>query len=209
MSPADLTIAKKHIEISMKAKHIADISCQNSRTYIATYTTGGSGQSYQRIEQESGGEFWSIKCWTPPPRSRLKDPDLIITHDRQVKILVEVKWGAVPGRAGTDLLVSPEEMGKMARLLSSPAMCRVRGPAVKGGHRYRSPEFPIEEDYWTDSNTRFFLVTDFLAMRQVSERMLQESLKLWGDGNVGFLLADISTRVGGIPSFQELVHALA
>lgn len=150
MLAADSPIAEKHIDISIKVKQVADSICQHCHVYIATYTTGKAGQFYQRIEQESGKEFWSTKAWTHPPYCRLKDPDVIITHERQVKFLVEVKWGTVPGRGSTDLTMSPEEWEKMARLLSSSAMCRVRGPAVEGGRRYRSPEFRFKKDFCTD-----------------------------------------------------------
>jgi hypothetical protein len=198
-------IAREHIEISIKIKRLADVFCRDCQTYVATYTAGASGQSYQRIEQESGEDFWSIKAWTPPPRSRLKDPDLIITHDRRVKYLVEVKWGSVSGRRSTDMLLSPGEREKMARLMHASAMCRVRGPAVKDGRRYSSPEFPIQRDYWTDADTKFVLGTDFLAMQRSVEMNLQELLGPWKEGSMGFLLADVNARVGKIPSFKEVL----
>jgi hypothetical protein len=96
----------------------------------------------------------------------LKDPDVIITHEKQVKFLVEVKWGAVPGNTNTDLLMSPEEWGKMARLLDRSAICRVRGPAVKDGRRYRSP-LPLQGDYSINDNTQLVLVSDFLLMKKL------------------------------------------
>ncbi len=64
MVEAEPTIAAKHIQISIQAKQIAMEVCKDCNTYIATYTSGTSGQAYQRIEEESGEEFWSLKAWT-------------------------------------------------------------------------------------------------------------------------------------------------
>ncbi len=201
-------IAKKHIEISIKTKQIADVICRGCLVYIATYTTGKSGQVYQRIEQESAEEFWSIKAWTPSPRRRLKDPDVIITRDERVKFLVEVKWGTVPGNTSTDLLMGLEEWAKMDRLLrASDIMCRVRGPAVKDGRRYKNPEFPFKKEYWTDKDSNLVLVTDFVAMKQELTPKFQWFLESWKRTSPRFLIADINTRVGEIPSFQEILQA--
>jgi hypothetical protein len=80
MPPTETTIAQKHTELCIKVKSIAESSCPDWRVYLATYTTGRAGQSYQRIEQESGEDFWSIRALTPPPHRRLKDPDVRVTH---------------------------------------------------------------------------------------------------------------------------------
>jgi hypothetical protein len=202
MIDTEPTIATKHIGISIQAKQIALNYCKRCNVYIATYTSGISGQAYQRIEEKSGEEFWSLKAWTPPPHHRLKDPDLIITDDQQVVFLVEVKWGTLPGRGSTDLLISPQEWGKMARLFKEPVMCRVRGPAVKSGKRYRSPDFQFVQDYHTDAKTRGILVSDFHGL---GNAQLNEFLRMWQNEKSGFLVADIHTRVGEIPSFIELI----
>ncbi len=201
----DSAIAEKHIDISIRAKQIAKSSNRDWHIYIATYAAGTSGQSYQRIEEASGEEFWSIKAWTPAPHRRLKDPDVIITDSQRVKFLVEIKWGTIPGRTTTDLLMSPGEWQRIARLINSSAFCRVRGPAVEGGRRHRSPDFLIEKDYWIDRKTKMVLVTDFLAMKEALGTKLQEFLKEWKRLDVGLLIADINARVGEIPSFQEVL----
>jgi hypothetical protein len=87
-------IAAKHTDISLGVKQTAARCMPQYKVYVATYTTGRAGQIYQRIEEKSGEEFWSIKAWTPPPRRRLKDPDVIVTYQDQVRFIVEVKWGA-------------------------------------------------------------------------------------------------------------------
>jgi hypothetical protein len=196
-------IALKHIEISIQTKQIAEKYCKECCVYIATYTTGRSGQAYQRIEEKSGEEFWSLKAWTPPPHRRLKDPDLIITHNQQVTFLVEVKWGALPGWDTTDLLISPQEWCKMARLFKEPAMCRARGPAVKNGNRFRSANFQIEQDFYTNAKTQGILVSDFHGL---GEANLNKFLSMWQNEKSGFLIADIHTRVGEIPSFGEMIE---
>ncbi len=205
----NLAIAKKHIDISIRAKQIAAGKDRDWLIYIATHAAGISGQSYQQIEEASGEEFWSIKAWTPAPHRRLKDPDVIITDSKRVKFLVEVKWGTIPGKASTDLLMSPEEWQKIARLIHSSAFCRVRGPAVEGGRRYRSHEFRIERDYWTDGETKLILITDFLEMQKAMDAKFQEFLRLWKQTIVGLLIADLHTRIGEIPSFQEILEGEA
>ncbi len=199
-------IAKKHIAISVKSKDLAVANCSDSLVYIATYTTGRSGQSYQRLEQESGEEFWSIKAWTSPPHGRLKDPDVIITHGERVKFLVEVKWGAVPGRPSTDLHIGLNEWGKMDRLLcTSTSICRVKGPAVKDGRRYKNIEFLIEKDYRADSESKLILVSDFAAVKESLNSKFQQFLKLWKSASPSFLIADINIHVDKIPSFAEVL----
>ena len=208
MPGPDSAIAKKHIEISLRAKQIAQRALPGCRVYVATYTTGRSGQSYQQIEEHTGEEFWSIRAITPPPppHTRIKDLDLIITDEKQVKLLVEVKWGAVPGSMATDLRIVPDEWQKMARLLAAPAMCRVRGPAVRSGRRYRSVEFPTQRDYCTDGQTKLVLVSDFLALQRMLDAEFRAFLSLWKAQKSRVLIADIHCRVGDIPSFQEVVE---
>ena len=203
MLTAESAIARKHTAISIQTKQIAMMHCQGCRVYIATYTTGKSGQAYQRIEEESGEEFWSIKAWTPPPHRRLKDPDVIITQEERVTLLVEVKWGALPGRISTDLLINPKEWEKMARLFTEPAMCRVRGPAVQNGIRYRSHDFQVAKDFYTDGKTQGVLVSDFHGLGKAK---LEEFLRMWQKEKSGFLIADIDTRVCDIPSFKDVLE---
>ncbi len=201
-------IAKKHIEISIKTKQIAKSNCEDCRVYIATYTAGRSGQSHQPIEVHSGEEFWSIKAWTPSPHHHLKDPDVIITQGERVKFLVEVKWGTVPGRASTDLLMSPKEWAKLSQLLQTKEfICRVRGPAVRHKRRYKNTDFQITEDYKRDSKSKLVLVTDFVAMKQELTPKFQRFLESWKRTSPRFLIADINTRVGEIPSIQEILQA--
>ncbi len=205
MLAPDSEIARKHIAISLRVKRIASSCCSKWGSYVATYTAGSAGQAYQRIEQDSGEEFWSIKTWTPPPHRRLKDPDVLITQGERVKFLVEVKWGAIQNRPNTDLSISAEEREKIAHLLSGSALCRVRGPCVKDRRRYRSTEFQIQKDYWTDNTTRLVLVSDFaLANRLLGPPL--EAVKLWERTNANILVADIDTRVGNIPSLRELLE---
>jgi len=76
MPEADSAIARKHIDISIRTKLIAALDNLDNCVYLATYTIGDSGQSYQHIEEQSGEEFWSIKAYTPAPHLRLKDPEV-------------------------------------------------------------------------------------------------------------------------------------
>ena len=202
MPGADSAIARKHIDISLRTKLIAALDNLDNGVYLATYTTGNSGQTYQYIEEQSGEEFWSIKAWTPAPHHRLKDPDVIIIRDEEVAFLIEVKWGTIPGRPGSDLLIKPDEWGKMSRLLEAPALCRVRGPAVINGQRYRSPSFPVQLDYYTNASTKGVIVSDF---RGLNQSLLQEFLRTWRQANSGFLIADIASGMGEIPSLKELL----
>ena len=206
MFAADSTIAKKHIDISIRVKQIAGHSCPHCHVYLATHRIGKAGQFYQHIEQVSGEEFWSVKAWTPPPRHNLKDPDVVITQWNQVEFFVEVKWGAVRGGTNTDLLLSPEEWGRMARLLDRSAICRARGPAVKDGRCYHSP-LPLRGDYSINDNTKLVIVSDFLLVKELLGAELQEFLRLWKSANVDILVADINIGVGKIPSFQEVMEA--
>lgn len=210
MLAPDSAIARKHIEICLKVKNIAVSILPDCDVYVATYTAGQSGQSYQRIEEECRQEFWSIKAWTlTPPPIRLKDPDVIITRDKCVKFLIEVKWGSVPGRASTDLRMNGDEWRKMEKLLRDPAMCRVRGPAVRSGQRYRSQGFQSDYTYETDSQTKLVLVSNFSSMKRELSAQFNEFLSSWKHQNIGLLIADINARVGEIPSFRELIEAHA
>jgi len=203
MYEADSAKARKHIDISIKTKHIAELHCQSYYVYVATYTTGKSGQAYQRIEEESGEEFWSIKALTLSPHHRLKDPDLILTQNERVSFLVEVKWGAIQGQKGSDLQIKPEEWAKMEQLFHEPILCRVRGPAVRSGYRYRSSDFPDVRDYLTDNKTKGVLVSDFAGMEHAK---LNDFLELWKREKGSFQIADINTHFGEIPSFQEILE---
>ena len=57
-------------------------------------------------------------------------------------------------------------------------MCRIRGPAVKGGIGYPSGKFPIEQDYLVDGKTVLVLVSDFRAVSQKMGSKLNEFLRL-------------------------------
>jgi hypothetical protein len=202
MEGVESTIAAKHIQISIQAKQIAMQQCKECYVYIATYTAGTAGQEYQQIEAQSGEEFWSLKAWTPAPHRHLKDPDLIITQDEEVAFLIEVKWGMIAGRFVSDLLIKPDEWEKMSRLVEAPALCRVRGPAVKKGQRYRSPSFPVQKDYFTNPLTKGVIVSDFHG---VNQSFMHEFLRIWRQANSSFLLADIASSMGEIPSLKELL----
>lgn len=199
-------IAEKHIDISIKTKQIAKSNCKDCVVYIATYPIGRPGQSFQRIEEQSGEEFWSIKAWTQPPHHHLKDPDVIITQDDRVKFLVEVKWGMVPGRASTDLLMSPQEWAKLSQLLQTKEfICRVRGPAVRKGKRFRAANFRVEKDYTTDVDSKLVLVTDFFSVKQKMTEMFDQFMALWKKTHPSFPIADINIRVDEIPSLEEIL----
>jgi hypothetical protein len=199
--------ARKHIAISLQARHIAEECCPGCAVYVATYTTGQAGQAYQRIEEQSGQEFWSIKAWTPPPRRRLKDPDLLITCQDRVRFIVEVKWGALPGCAESDMAIADEEMRKMHALRQGPVLCRVRGPAVRAAARRRSASFPIERDCFTGQETRLVLVTDLAAMKRLLPwTEYTQLLARWKTAEAGAEMADIATRVDAFPSFREILQ---
>ena len=197
--------AGRHIAISLQVKRLVQECCPECGVYVATYTAGRSGQAYQRIEEQSGEEFWSIKAWTGPPYRRLKDPDVLVTAGERVRFAVEVKWGAVESSTRTDLEVSRAEWARMEDLFLSPALCRVRGPAVQAGRRYRSTEFAVERDYRVDGETRLVLVTDVARMQCLLGPACRDVLRSWQQAGPRILLADIDSRVEDIPALRELL----
>jgi hypothetical protein len=197
-------IAAKHTDISLRVKQIAAHCIPQCQVYVATYTAGSAGQTYQRIEEKSGEEFWSIKAWTPWPRRRLKDPDVIVTYQDQVRFIVEVKWGAIQGIDDTDLVLTPDEWRKMKDLLTGANLCRVRGPAAVDHHRYRSCEFTVQRDYYTNSETKLVLVSDFVRTKQCLPVQYTEALNAWKNLTGNMLIADIKTPVDGRPSLDEV-----
>lgn len=207
MTASAPSIANKHTDISVRTKQIVNASCPDCRVYIATYRTGTAGQEYQQIEQGSGEDFWSIKAWSPPPHHRLKDPDLVVTHGQQVRYMVEIKWGAMPKRKGSDLLIDSKEQAKIQNLLQGSVMCRVRGPAIENRRLYKSHEFQEQRDYWTNTRTQLLLVSDFGLLKELSNADFQESVKIWKRAYKDLLIADIRTRVDEIPSLVELMEA--
>ncbi len=159
--------ADKHIRLSIKIKDIINKIHPEWKVYIATYTTGTAGKIYQKIEEESGEEFWSIKLHSWIDNSELKDPDLIVVSEEKTKYAIEVKWGAVKGIFDTDIL---NFLGYLERKKNRDAReygrtCYVRGPAVKDTVRYRHEEFPPEKMFTVDDETQFLLVSDFCTLR--------------------------------------------
>ncbi len=198
--------AAKHTEFSIRVKHLAARYSPQYTVYIATYTAGAAGQIYQRIEEGSGEEFWSIKAWAPPPRRRLKDPDVLVTYQRQVKFIVEVKWGVIPGAQDTDLILAPDEWRKMKDLLTGANLCRVRGPAVVDHCRYRGPEFPDQRDYHTNDETKLVLVADLRLTKQCLPEQYAQAMSAWKNVPSNMVLADINARVDEIPSLREVLE---
>jgi len=192
---------------SVSGQQIAE-SKGYAQVYIATHKT----LTYHLAQQVRDEEFWGVKAWTFPPRKPLKDPDVVIAQGEQVKFLVEVKWGAVQGSTKTDLLLSPQEWGKMARLLDGSAICRVRGPAVKDSRCYHSP-LPLRGDYSINDNTKLVLVSDFRLVKELIGAKLEKFLRQWKSANVDIQLADIDTGIKTgvdeikILSFQEVMEA--
>ncbi len=195
-------IAKKHIDISTKAKELAVTVCADCESCIATH----KGQAYQRIEKESQNEFWSIKAWTQRPHRNLKDPDLIITLHGHVRYFIEVKWGTVPDNPRTDLTMGIEEWAKINRLLhTSTVMCRVRGPAAREGRRFRTSEFLFENDFTSDTNSKLVLVSDFFGVKQKLPKKFDQFMELWNKSSPSFQIADINVRVDEIPPLAEIL----
>ncbi len=197
--------AKKHIGISLRVKQAINTRFPDYGVYVATYTSGKTGQIYQRVEEETGEEFWSIRAWRPPLNLRLKDPDVLVTDQRVVKFVIEVKWGAISGCTTPDIRPSYDELSKMANLLSGSAYCRVRGPATHKGMRYPSIAFLNEINYWTNDETGLVVVSDFQMAKEMLGGRYSEAIHRWKSVSSSLLLADISERVGDIPSLQELL----
>lgn len=208
MPDTTLSIARKHISISLQLKHIVSVTRRDLGVFVATYTSGARGQSYQSIEEASGEEFWSIKAWTPPPppRRRLKDPDLIITRGSEVRFLVEVKWGAVEGRPGSDLQMNDREWAEFQNILHQPADCIIHGPAVQNHRRFKSP-LPLQGAYRITPNTNLVLVSDFQTATRLAAPVVVGLLARSRTIDPRFLIADINSRVGIIPAFEELLAA--
>jgi hypothetical protein len=108
-------IAAKHIDISLRVKQIAARCIPQYKVYVATYTAGSAGQIYQRLEEKSGAEFWSIKAWTPPSprRRRLKDPDGGMDQGELVPILF---------RTGSAKTVPSSEVVPLCARLALPTL---------------------------------------------------------------------------------------
>ena len=121
MPATNAAIARKHIELSIEIKKTTNIICKDFVVYLATHPTG---ESYRKIEKESGEEFWSIKARTQTSHQPLKDPDIIIADDKQVRLIVEVKWGTVEGNASTDLKMTGRNGTKSPNFLA-PMQCAV------------------------------------------------------------------------------------
>jgi hypothetical protein len=199
--------AARHIDISLRVKQIAARCIPQCQVYVATYTAGSAGQIYQHLEEKSGEEFWSIKAWTPPPRRRLKDPDVIVTLQNQVQFIVEVKWGAVRGSDDTDLVLADDEWRKMRDLLTGVNLCRVSGPAAVDHRRYRSQEFTEQRDFHINSNTKLVLVTDLVQTKQCLPGQYAEALNAWKNATSNMLIADIHTQVDGVLSLAGVFEA--
>ncbi len=206
MAESESLIARKHTEIGIKLKATTKAFNPKLGVYIATYTANTAGQEYQRIEADSGEEFWSIRVWSASPRRCLKFPGAVITQEKMAKYLIEIKWGAVAGSSSSDLMINEKEQNEIANVLSKTELCRVIGPAVQNGRRFRSGSFRFKKSYSVDSSTKLILVSNFLEMKQRLGIKLAESLILWKRANPKILIADINTRVDDIPSFQELLE---
>lgn len=200
--------AAKHIDISIQVKQIVARSRPQYDVYVATYTAGKRGQVYQPIEEGTDEEFWSIRALSPPPppHQRLKDPDVIVTCQDQVKFVVEVKWGALPGIDDTDLDLKADEWRKMRDLLIGSNLCRVRGPAVRNRRRYRSREFRVQSDYYTNHETKSVLVTDLRGVRRQLPELYAQLLNTWQNVTGKIYLVDIKAPIDGIPSFREILE---
>ena len=116
--------AGRHIAIGLHGKRLVDEYCPEWGLCGATYAAGRAAQPYQRLEQESGDTFRSIKGWTHPPREELKDPEVLVAVGDGVRFAIELKWGAVPRSKRGDVHISPEERESMQGLFRRPA-----GPA--------------------------------------------------------------------------------
>lgn len=189
-----IAIARKHVQLGVRAMHIAESMGFSGQVYVATHAFGRAGETFRRAQAEAGAEFWGIRAWmhSSAGELRLKDPDLVIVDDNRVKFIVEVKWGTVPG-AGTDLKLPEKERQKIERLICAQfAYCNVNGPVSKESKEREYMKF------LKDNQTKFVLVTDISGLVG-----LEPLLDRWVD--VGFQVADIKKRAGRFPSFREVL----
>ena len=70
-----------------------------------------------------------------------------------------------------------------------------------------SPPRPLHGIYPTNSQTKVVLVSDFLLAKELFKPELDGFLVRWRAANPPFLVADINTHVGEVPSLQELPEA--
>jgi len=196
--------ARNHVNIALRVKRIAKVCLPGHCVFLAPHNQ----RAYQDLERQSGEEFWSVKAYSssaPASGSRVKDPDAIITQGDRVCFLVEIKWGAVPGAAHTDVPLTQAEWKDLASRLRAITVCRVRGPAVKAGVRNQSHMFTDSCDYQVDCNAQLLLVANFHLMRSVLPEQCEEARRAWALARCDPHLADISERVGEIPSLPEVL----
>jgi len=198
---AGRAIARKHVDVAVRLKRIATDCCPDNCVYLATHTQ----QAYQDVEKQCGAEFWSIRAYSEPDPTRgcyVKAVDAIITLGDRVRFVIEIKWGAVPGKARTDMLLTQADWLNVAARLRSIVVCRVHGPVVKPGVRYQSPVFAESCDYAVADHARRLLVADFSSMRRVLPEQYEEACRVWALAGCDPPLADINERVGEIPSLR-------
>jgi hypothetical protein len=189
-------IAKKHVELSLKVKRIAQSKGYGDNVFITTHALRRSALPYREAEKASGEDFYSIKGWIPssPKAVNLKDPDLIITDESRVKYFIEVKWGKQEDP--TDLKLGTEERRKIANLLAagSRAFCNINGPVSKPRSEREAKTFPMAND------AMFILVTDI-----PSDSYSQSLLLEWQEA--GLRVVDIEKPMGTFALLGEVLDA--
>jgi hypothetical protein len=92
----------------------------------------------------------------------------------------------------------------MRDLLTGANLCRVRGPAAVDHRRYRSHEFTVQRDYYTNSETRLVLVTDLVLTKRCLPDQYAQALNAWKNVTGNMVIADINIHVDGMPSLREI-----
>lgn len=199
--------AKKHVWITRRIRTITKSVHVNWDVYMATYS---ADKDYRALEMVGGREFWSIRAYAPSSTRRTKDPDAIIVQGRQVKFLVEVKWGTVLHNPKSDLRLSQDEQEEMKQLVASPGWCRARGPVIKDGRLIPKEEFD-ERDFSCDDQTKLILVSDFVKMKKDMPVEFSRFVSLAEKMKATFEPADIETGImtqdGKIRSLREILEA--
>lgn len=204
---ASIQKAQKHVKISLEVRDAINKTYPKYCVYLATHAVGRHVVNYQKIEEESGENFWMLPFYSQISREgKLKEPDLIATDGNVVKYLIEVKWGAIEGCSETDAFISENDRDKIKNAHHFGKKFKIRGPVIKDSKRYDKESRECKY-FDVDKNIKFILVSDFQKMKDVfPSKKYEFLLSQLKEQNDIFVLADIHEHVDDIPSLQEIIQ---
>lgn len=203
-------IADKHIQISLEVKKGTEKLNRELKTYLATYTTGTSGTIYKKLEEQSGEEFWSLRMHSskdPDNTDGVKDPDIIVVKNKEIKYVIEVKWGFIGNYTNSTDLMSifdRNEMVKIKDMIDNSQVCRAIGPKVYCGTIVNQNK---KFNLLRNEETQFLLVSDFTGLYNNQRSVFNEFKELfrtnYSDYKDRLITIDIDKDVENIQSFAN------